>query len=250
MPGGFCVYTSRNKLWLSSNTPAPGIIWLCENALCESLFKENISSSLIWGEKLKHMKHRGSKSRRQVKELLDDFSQLLPQLVRCSLTHETFVCLLGSSVNHRPCELLWTTIKTIYQSQVSIRLDWHAAAGLAVLGGAGTGWAQGRSCTRSEDVQQEHCCALGSGHSTGVWGTTGYLGGTARLHPPKYPVEVSPESQSCLRQSQSPIPSPGACMLDPLLSHFSQTKPNCSLISPDHFLLPAQLVVTVEKSWQ
>lgn len=162
----------------------------------------------------------------------------LPLLVRCSLTCETFVCLLGSSLNHRPCAFLWAKINTIYQSQVSIRLGWHAAAGLAVLGGAGTGWAQGRGCTRSEGVQQELCCAVGrsslgedSGHSTGVWGSTSYPRGTARLHPPKYPVEVSPESQSCLRQSQSPIPSPGACMLHSLLSHFSQTKPNCSLIS-------------------
>lgn len=39
-------------------------------------------------------------------------------------------------------------------------------------------------------------------------------------------------------------------MLDSLLSHFSQTKSNCSLIFPEHLLLHAQLVVTVEKSWQ
>lgn len=185
------------------------------------------------------MKLRGSKSRRQIKELLDDYSQLPPQVaIACKvLSHLWDLCL---PVRRLSKAQAMCTFVNHSSHHVSIPRQPQARVAQGTrccrAGSAGRDrhrLSPGQGCTRREGVQWEQGCALGrsplgegDGHTAGVWGSTSYPGGTERLHSLKNPVELSPESQSCLKQSQSATLSSRTCMLDPLLSRFSQTKPN------------------------
>lgn len=93
------------------------------------------------------MKLRGLNSRRQIKELLDDFSQLPPSAIAC----ETFICLLGSSLNHRACALF---------ELHPISIPRPHQARLAVLGGAAQAEPRGEAAPGVRGCS-EHCCALG-----------------------------------------------------------------------------------------